>query len=51
MGDYKAFNDYRQLKEKDKNKFWNILLKDDIYFECLSTDLLLLGFKLDKIRQ
>lgn len=45
--DYKAFNDYRQLKEKDKKRFWKILLKEDIYFECLSTDLLLLGFKLN----
>lgn len=46
--DYKVFNVYRQLKEKDKQKFWKQLLKDDIYFECLSPDLLLLGFKLDK---
>lgn len=46
--DYKVFNVYRQLKEKDKQKFWKQLLKDDIYFECLSPDILLLGFKLDK---
>lgn len=46
--DYKLLNVYRQLKEKDKQKFWKQLLKDDIYFECLSPELLLLGFKLDK---
>jgi hypothetical protein len=46
--DYKVFNSYRQLKEKDKQKLWKLFLKADIYFECLSPDLLLLGFKLDK---
>ena len=46
--DYKVFNLYRQLKEKDKQKLWKLFLKNDIYFECLSPDLLLLGFKLNK---
>lgn len=46
--DYKVFNSYRQLKEKDKQTLWKLFLKSDIYFECLSPDLLLLGFKLDK---
>jgi folate-dependent tRNA-U54 methylase TrmFO/GidA len=46
--DYKVFNSYRQLKEKDKQKLWKLFLKNDIYFECLSPELLLLGFKLDK---
>jgi hypothetical protein len=46
--DYKVFNLYRQLKEKDKQKLWKFFLNADIYFECLSPDLLLLGFKLDK---
>lgn len=46
--DYTIFNDYRRLKEKEKQMVWKQLLKDDIFFECLSPDLLLLGFKLDK---
>lgn len=46
--DYTIFNDYRKLKEKEKQMVWKQLLKDDIFFECLSPDLLLLGFKLDK---
>lgn len=46
--DYTIFNDYRRLKEKDKQAVWKQLLKEDIFFECLSPDLLLLGFKLDK---
>jgi hypothetical protein len=46
--DYKVFNLYRELKEKDKQQLWKLFLKGDIYFECLSPDLLLLGFKLDK---
>ena len=46
--DYTIFNDYRRLKEKEKQAVWKQLLKEDIFFECLSPDLLLLGFKLDK---
>lgn len=46
--DYQIFNEYRRMKERDKQKLWKILLKDDIFFECLSPDLLLLGFKIDK---
>lgn len=46
--DYTIFNDYRRLKEKEKQSVWKQLLKEDIFFECLSPDLLLLGFKLDK---
>lgn len=46
--DYMIFNDYRKLKEKEKQTVWKQLLKDEIFFECLSPDLLLLGFKLDK---
>jgi hypothetical protein len=46
--DYTIFNNYRRLKEKEKQAVWKQLLKDEIFFECLSPDLLLLGFKLDR---
>lgn len=44
--DYKIFNLYRTLKEKDKHTVWRLLLKENVYFECLSPDLLLIGIQI-----